>query len=107
MMILLETAPPIRPIKALGSIALRLLDTPTAHIPRRLLRGLDLGLESLGVGVDPLQLRQVAVQDADNLRELHNSKDISKPSADKGLYTEQNIPDHHSSLPSPNSHSCH
>lgn len=36
----------------------------------RLLGGRDLGLQRRGVGVDPLELREVSVEDADDLAQL-------------------------------------
>lgn len=44
----------------------------TAHVPARLLRSRDLGLQLSSVGVDPLQLAKMAVEDTHDLAQLYN-----------------------------------
>ncbi len=67
----------IRAIEALSSIALRtallIANAGTSLLCRR-----DLGLEGGGIGVDPLELRQMAIEDTDNLAQLFGRVSNSK-----------------------------
>lgn len=59
----------VGPVKALRRIALG-RTIMAAHVPARLLRSRDLGLELSSIGVDPLQLAEMAVEDAHDLAQL-------------------------------------
>ena len=48
-----------------------------AHGAAGLLRRGDLGLQRRGVGIDPLELGEMAVEDADNLAQLERGKGVS------------------------------
>ena len=65
----------VRPVEALGRVVLR-GPVLAAHGAARLLRGRDLGLQRRGVRIDPLQLGEVAVEDADDLAQLERGQGI-------------------------------
>lgn len=56
-------------VKAVRRIAIRVTILAT-HVVAGLLRGIHLSLQGRSVGIDPLELLEVAVEDANNLAEL-------------------------------------
>ena len=61
-------APHVRAVEALCCVRLR--SVGTIRVAARLLGGRDLGLQSRGVRVDPLQLCKMSVEHADDLAQL-------------------------------------
>ena len=57
-------------VKAFSRIAVR-VTVLAAHVVAGLLRGIHLGLQGRSVGIDPLELLEVAVEDTDNLAKLY------------------------------------
>jgi len=86
---------PVRPIEALSGIRIG-SSNAGAHVAGRLLRSNHLGLESRRIGINPLQLSQVAVQNTDNLAQLL-FEGVSVSHIQEGK--KQNIPDHQACYP--------
>lgn len=59
----------VRPVEALCRLALW-TSILTSHIAARFLRSRDLGLERRSVGIDPLKLAEMSVQDTHDLAQL-------------------------------------